>query len=225
MEPLKKINIFRPVLDHQLIAEGTYAIEEQHQRSTWTLSLKGLCLKEKMEIHYPYMFDPSHHLTLIVVAWDYGKIWQVQPELESSQIDHYQIPIARKNTRRLKVETIQLFTDKKIKGSINLLIFITGKNDLHKKLNIKNVVEKSTLFKLIKKIKKKPALAPNSNLKEAVQATTTMMSTFAKKNKISFLPILEASYDKSQIIDSKDFKIEHESFEIILEFKCLEHAF
>ena len=219
MKPLKKLNTLTGVSGHFENLPNMFAKDNQTERPIkWGLTLKSLCLKEKMEAHYPFMFDPGHHLSLMVIAWDYGKIWKVLPEENSSLCEHFYIPLARRNTRRIRRGNIKLFSDQKIEGAIHLLFFIAGVNDLYKRLNFNQFVEESTLYELIKKIKNKPALTPSLNLDGAITAMTKMMSSFAEASQMYLMPLLEANFDESQINHSTVIKIGEESFEMILEF-------
>lgn len=210
-----------PVMEKVIVPDMPNLNTEKNKKrsaSKWSMRLKKLKLNEHLEKRYPYMFDPSHIVTLLVLACDENWNWKTISPFENQHYEHFLLPLTKNNSRSLKGENIDLFLNEKITNHAHLYFFLAGFNQECGDEKIKEFFDKSELINNVKTDRKKPALTPFENQGKAVLTASKTVVEFADPGNLCLMPLLELYFSEDQIRRSNVVEIKEQSFEIIFEF-------
>lgn len=190
----------------------------------WSLYIKNILLKEGFEGIFGNTLGESNEIYFVSVCWDYsGSIPFVYPPVKEGDAARFLNSVKPGVIREFIGDGIQIWPSQKVKGGLNIIIFVyecdQDVRDLGKILkSVHNTVSNSKLTSLIGAISVSPALATGVAVTEAVNELVGVIGSILEENQDDYVDLFQGTYGTEKVQTSGAKKYEHEVVSVTLDF-------
>lgn len=190
----------------------------------WSLYIKNILLKEGFEGIFGNTLGESNEIYFVSVCWDYSGVTPfVYPPVKEGNAARFLNSVKPNVIREFIGDGIQIWPAQKVKGGLNIIIFVyecdQDVRDLGKVLKmVHDTVSNSKLTSLVGAISVSPALATGIAVAEAVNELVNVVGSILEENQDDYVDLFQGTYGTEKVQTSGTKKYDHEVVSITLDF-------